>query len=317
MCKRSNSRTLVIVLLIAAVPLLVMLLIWYVMLHDPGPASVSISVDRPKIIAEGFRDNTSSIYMMNLDGTGLQRLFNGSMPAVSPDGKTIAYVAHEKGRCLHLFSFDTMDDVCLTSPVSVRNPRWSPDGKQMTMTSVFDGVHQVFVINIRDADDTTDTPVMRHITREEHGAMYPAFSGDGNYIYYNLPYRHRHLMRIHVSGARAPEIVSETGSDWYNHASVHPEDESILFSGVRSRRLYLIEGPGMRREVLVSMPVTADPILYPRWIGDSREILFCGQLERESMPQIYRMHIDEKEPQRVTDPAVGIRWRSPSVVFPR
>ncbi len=312
MCKRSNIGTLTILLLMISVPLIALITIWFLILRSPE--TITIEFDQPKIVSEGFRGGTSYIYLMNLDGSGWVRLVEGSMPDASPDGKRIAYVADKEGRCLHLLSFDTMDDICLTSPVPVRNPRWSPEGEKITFTSVYDGIHQVFVINVGTAGDTAHSSYMRKITDERFGAMLPAFSGDGEWVYYNLPFRHRNLMRMRISGRGNPEPVAETRSDWYSHASVHPVDEGIVFSGVRSRRLYYLKEPGGRRETLVSMPVTADPILFPRWIPGSREIIFCAQLERENTPQIYVMDIDEKQPRRITDSAERIRWRSASVI---
>jgi Tol biopolymer transport system component len=310
MCAKMITRTVAVAALLL-IPVVILFTVWYFILRTAGQPDFSI--EGPKVIAEGFDGRGSSIYMMNIDGSECRKLLSGSMPDVSVCGTYIAYVSDEDGGCLHLFSLATMDDNCLTSPVSVRNPRWSHDGRSITFTSVYDGLYQVFVLELREVPDTTHIPIVRRVTSEPRGAMYPAFSGDDEWIYYNLPYRYRNLMRIHVTGIGNPEPVSETGSDWYNHASVHPTEGGILFSGIRSRRLYYIESPGSRRETILALPITADPILFPRWVGPGREIIFCAQLERERTPQIYMMQMDDRIPHRVTDPDGGIRWRSASV----
>jgi len=316
MCKRNNKQTLAILLVIIIVPLLALFFTWNYLLRSPEPVSISITIEEPKIIAEGFRGESSAIYLMNLDGSNRMRLFSGSMPDVSPDGKRLVYVATDKKHCLHMVWLETMRDVCLTSPVSVRDPRWSPCGKYVTFTSSHAGRHQVFVLTVDESVDVDDAPVMRRITDEPYGAMYPVFSHDSEWIYYNLPFRHRNLMRVHSRGIGESETVAETRSDWYSYATEHPEGDGIVFSGVRSRRLFYIDSPGARLQTLLSMPITADPILYPRWVRGSDTIIFSGQLERESTPQIYFVDITDLEPWRVTDPREGIRWRSPSVVIP-
>ena len=82
---------------------------------------------------------SGEIIMLNIDGTGVRRSVGGSDPSWSPDGKTIAY--HGKGGYWVIdaddengsskkFLFST--ESIIKSGVSVP-PRWSPDGKYLTV----------------------------------------------------------------------------------------------------------------------------------------------------------------------------------------
>ena len=61
------------------------------------PATPAWSPDGRKIAFEGGPYATSSVYVVNADGSGQRRLArNGEAPAWSPDGRTIAFFSDSK-----------------------------------------------------------------------------------------------------------------------------------------------------------------------------------------------------------------------------
>jgi Tol biopolymer transport system component len=79
--------------------------------------------------------NFPPIELVNLDGSGRQRIVNGGWPALSPDGTRLLYT-DERG--FHLFDLLTGQDSVLG--VDGYAPMWSPDGSQILYTS-FPGLY--------------------------------------------------------------------------------------------------------------------------------------------------------------------------------
>jgi len=94
-------------------------------------------------------DQPSGLYLMHLDGTGLQAVTTfGRTPAWSPDGAKIAYTGlGSYGPSVYLINADGTGKVELTTDFS-GDPVWSPDGSQIVFTVSEVAIVKLYVINV-------------------------------------------------------------------------------------------------------------------------------------------------------------------------
>jgi dipeptidyl aminopeptidase/acylaminoacyl peptidase len=71
------------------------------------------------------------IYIVNVDGTGLRRLTDGLEPALSPDGKQIAFARWHDPKGLYVLDLATGTERRIFAGEGVKSPSWSPDGKSI------------------------------------------------------------------------------------------------------------------------------------------------------------------------------------------
>ena len=125
---------------------------------------------------------TSDIYRQRIDGSAITQLTddasNDVMPALSPDGKTIAFASDRSGNWdIYLMDADGGPAVQLTSDRTHEiHPSFSPDGKHLVYSSLSDrsGQWQLVVI------DVANPPTKRYIG---HG-LFPQWSPTGSTILY-------------------------------------------------------------------------------------------------------------------------------------
>ncbi len=74
-----------------------------------------------------------NIYIMNADGSGLRRLTQGFDPALSPDGKQVAFTRWEEPRGLWVINTDGSGERLVYGTNRPRSPTWSPDGSTIVL----------------------------------------------------------------------------------------------------------------------------------------------------------------------------------------
>ncbi|WP_291858350.1 basic secretory protein-like protein [Marinilabilia sp.] len=99
----------------------------------------------------------------------------------SPDNRYFAFVAYQKGKSVILI-YDVQKkqvDRTIFQPGldAVSGPAWSPDGNGIAFSGMIKGVSNLCYFSLADND-------FQFLTRSSHAAMQPAWSADGQWLWY-------------------------------------------------------------------------------------------------------------------------------------
>ena len=103
-----------------------------VYVRGDGAQGESHPVPNPAWFPQGAKQQ---IWIVKTEGGEPRLLADGSAPAVSPDGKTVAYLLKGQVWTIHLGELDTKPEQLLQTRGAARNLRWSPDGAKLAFVS--------------------------------------------------------------------------------------------------------------------------------------------------------------------------------------
>ena len=201
-------------------------------------AHPSFSPDGTQIMFNSDRENENGdIYLMNLDGSGVVKLFGWdksnetSEGGWSPDGTKIAFYSDRNGK----------DDVYVVSAEAVKpklvlsepdgtavSPAYSPDGRKIVYTRGLED--KTGELRIFDRD-TRNTSLVR---KTELSPVWVDWSPDGNWIVFGDRVNgNSEILRIRPDGSGLENLTNEASTD--TAASISPDGSRIVFLSDRGQ----------------------------------------------------------------------------------
>ncbi len=246
------------------------------------------------------RDGNPEIYVMALDGSGLERLtFSDAddlSPRFSPDGAQIAFRANRDAirPALYLMNADGSRQRALVSDGRFNEfPAWWPDGSRLLFDSDALGPFQIFSFELASG---IVTPLLPETPTADDAVA--AVSPDGARIAFQSR-RGGDAYQIYTVGSGGADLVRLTFTSARNdHPAWSPDGRTLAFVSERSgrRELFLMNADGTDQRALV---VDQGDIRLPRFSPDGRWIVFSSN--RDGDFDLYLVSVDGKEFRRLTD----------------
>ena len=252
-----------------------------------------------KIAFVAVPHNKYAIYVMNLDGSGLQPLTEedeSRSPAWSPDGKRIAF---NRDLDIYIMNADGSNKTRVTRSFPepcgpAEYPAWSPDGQRIA----FESSSSICVIN---ADGTGEVVALAR-TREERNShdSHPSWSPDGGKIvYYGWYDDDIEISVMNSDGSGRTRLTYSQGHDWEPVWS--PDGRKITFGSDRDREfaVYTMNADGSNQTRLIDGA-------SPSWSPDSRRLVF------ERFGSIWVINADGSNAIRVNKSDEDVDYREPA-----
>ncbi|MCI0494320.1 DUF5050 domain-containing protein [candidate division KSB1 bacterium] len=260
-----------------------------------------------KIAFYSGRYGNREICLINIDGTGFQRLTNNTAhdecPSFSPDGKKIAFVSNRDGNYeIYLMNPDGSDQQRLThSSEDELHTDWSPDGMKIAFSRYPDPSHaNIFVMNI-------DGSNVQQITSNAGENMRPDWSPDGTQILFNSNKDGNYeIYLMNADGSNQQRLTNTTAFEIFPQLS--PDGNKISYARIVMNPFYgeihlrNLDGSG---DVALTQNSRSE---NPVWSPDGTQIAF--QTSRDGNFEVYVMNADGSNQQRLTNHSSWDGWPS-------
>jgi TolB protein len=240
------------------------------------------------------------IWVMDPDGSNQRQITHynsvSTMPAVSPDGRILAFTTYAKGNPrILLHSLETGRQLPFYNPVSsmVGTPSFTPDGQRIVFSASVDGWPQIHIANL-DGSGLRRLSYVRAIEVEpkvnpKTGAEIVFVSGRGG------PHQ---IYRMNLEGGDVRRLTD--GEGYASNPSWHPDGQHIAFAWTRGYapgnfNIFIMDVATGRFDQLTH---GAGRNENPSWAPDGRHIAFAST--RSGSPQIYTMLADGTQVRQLT-----------------
>ncbi len=286
-----------------------LVLVWTAFRPASGPSPASGPTGLIVYSAQAPTDMTPFIEVMDGDGSEVQRLAPGDVPALSADGTSIAFVrTTEAGTGIWVMKPDGSGQSQLTSNAHGmdESPTWSPNGIEMAFdrSTRFGTPRRIYVVKI-------DGTGLEPLTDRDWDRFEPAWSPDGSQIAFvtagpgtieangNPP----QIWVMDADGSDQRQLTSVPFGAW--RPAWSSDGSQIAFDDGGSA-IYVInaDGNGLRR--LGPSIVGFDPT----WSPDGNRIAFTGGSNNDH--RIFSMNLDGENANPLTEAADATSATSPS-----
>lgn len=251
-----------------------------------------------KIAFYSTRSGKAQIYVMNTDGSGLQRLTTNSAkdqsPVISPDGTRIAFASDREGVSrIYIMNIDGSSQRRLTTSTNEEIlPAWSPDGKSVYFQIEFKGKNSILCsVNAEGGE-------LKRITDGTAGYDYPAISPDGTEILCNGSGFSVFIMSVDGTNPRriGEPLIMRLRPLW------SPDCAKIVYGLLRgmppnhTTEIGVMNSDG-RNDTVITKDNSVNE--FPCFSPDGKKIAF--QTARDGNFEIYVMNVDGSNPRRLTN----------------
>lgn len=253
--------------------------------EEPTPAATPVGGGVGQIAFASVRDGFPQIYLINIDGTGLQKLTSmqdgACQPAWSPDGKQLLFISpcrnnrkHYPGSSIWLLSMEGLEPRQLpTIPGGGDyDPAWSPDGKWIAFTSLRDGWSQIYVM-------APDGSGLENISKGPGAEFQPAWDPRGTNILFAASVGEKTEIRIMSSSGGEKKTFSMGEGQGHSHADWSMDGQLILFDRTLGGIPRLVakrfeDRLKVENQICLEGPRFSQPMAEGRWSPDSRWVVF-------------------------------------------
>jgi len=244
----------------------------------------------PKVQRLAFssdRDGNDELYLMNSDGTDVQRLTgdpsNDIHPVWAPDGNYLAFASDRSG--LHQIYIMDLTEVTTAAlikmPDACFTPAWAPDGEHIAFIS---GENELYIFN------TGDSELQRITNRAEQGECHmPAWAPQGDRLIVSCGEdQDNKLYTVDLDGS-AWESLTQPPHHNKQWPAWAPDGQTIAFESYRDGdwEIYTIKMDGSDLQQLTDNEFEDRD---PTWAPDGERLAFVSH--RDGNYEIYTMNSD-------------------------
>ncbi|WP_158788799.1 PD40 domain-containing protein [Granulicella sp. L46] len=261
-----------------------------------SPAQVSSADQIPLTTSSGFSPRLGPDYLLYVSATGagesIWKLANGEStelwrsegarvfggPAISPDGRSIAFSARQNGKALlYVMQVDGTSAHILADSLDLQgSPAWSPDGRSIVSAADDHGVPHLFRI-------PTDGHAPASFVRDY--SLDPALSPDGSLVVYSGPDIGTTFSLKAVTAEAAPHpLPALTLTRGARHITFLSGGRSLVFlrGEIQHKDLWLVDLDTGAERQLTSLPADFDVRDFDL-SPDGREVVLERVQERSDL----------------------------------